>query len=186
MDLKQGNSTVAKYAAKFEELVKYYPHYNVVSVEGSKCIKFENALRLEIKQGLGYQKIWQFPELVNRCRIYDEDSRARVTHYKNLSEKRSNHRHKGIPYSAPADKSKQKVAKGNKPGGVGTSPNPIKCFKCGGVGHRVSECQTDMKRCFKCGKSGHVVADYKANGPTCFNCGEQGHISTNCYKSKKS
>lgn len=28
LELKQGNMTVAEYAVKFEELVKFYPHYN--------------------------------------------------------------------------------------------------------------------------------------------------------------
>ena len=27
LELKQGNMTVAEYAAKFEELVRYFPHY---------------------------------------------------------------------------------------------------------------------------------------------------------------
>lgn len=95
----------------------------MVTVEGSKCIKFENYLCSKIKQGISYQKIRQFPELVNRCRIYDEDNRARVSHYKSLSEKKGNLRHKGTPYSAPADKGKQKVVEGKKPSRGGTSPN---------------------------------------------------------------
>lgn len=41
LELKQGNSTVAEYAAKFEELVKFCPHYNGAAAEASKCIKFE-------------------------------------------------------------------------------------------------------------------------------------------------
>lgn len=85
LELKQGNSTVSEYAAKFEKMVKYCPHYNVETTEGSKCIKFENGLRPKIKHRIGYQKIRKFPKLVNRCRIYDEDSRAWVAHYKSLS-----------------------------------------------------------------------------------------------------
>lgn len=34
LELKQENSTVAEYATKFEELVKFYQHYNSVDVEG--------------------------------------------------------------------------------------------------------------------------------------------------------
>lgn len=49
LELKQGNMTIAEYAAKFEELVKFYPHYNGASLEGSKCIKFENRVRPKIK-----------------------------------------------------------------------------------------------------------------------------------------
>ncbi|XP_050909607.1 uncharacterized protein LOC127123431 [Lathyrus oleraceus] len=43
--------TVLKYAFKFEELVKFYPHYNGAAYEGSKCIKFESGLHFDIKQG---------------------------------------------------------------------------------------------------------------------------------------
>lgn len=154
--------------------MKYCPHYSVATAEGSK-----------IKQGIGYQKIRQFPKLVNMCKIYDEDSRARVAHYKNLSEKRGNQRHRGTPYSAPANKGKQRVIDGKKPRRGGISPNPIKYFKCGGAGHRANEFQTDVKKCFKCERPSHVVADYRVNIPTCYNYGEQGHISTNCQKPNK-
>lgn len=80
--------------------------------EGYKCIKFENRLRPEINQGIGYHKIRQFLKLVNRCKIYDEYSRAQVSHYKNLSERMGNQRHMGTPYSAPTDKGRQRVADG--------------------------------------------------------------------------
>lgn len=36
LELKQGNMTVVEYAVKFEELVKFCPHYNGRDVEGSK------------------------------------------------------------------------------------------------------------------------------------------------------
>ena len=79
---------VAEYATKFEELMKFCPHYNGAVVEEFKCIKFENELRPEIKQGVGYQEIIRFPTLVNKCRIYDEDCRARSAHYKSVSERK--------------------------------------------------------------------------------------------------
>ena len=46
--------TVAEYAVRFEELVKFCPHYNIPTAEVSKCIKFENGLRPEIKHGIRY------------------------------------------------------------------------------------------------------------------------------------
>lgn len=45
---------IADYAAKFKELSRFFPHYNGVEAEGSKCIKFESGLRPEIKQFIGY------------------------------------------------------------------------------------------------------------------------------------
>ena len=46
--------TVGEYVAKFEELGKFFPYYNGVDVEGSKCIKFGSGLHPEIKQGIVY------------------------------------------------------------------------------------------------------------------------------------
>lgn len=40
---------MANYEAKFDELSRYFLHYNGVDVEGSKCVKFENGLHLKIK-----------------------------------------------------------------------------------------------------------------------------------------
>ena len=40
LELKQGSMTVANYAAKFEELSRFFPHYNGEEAEMCKCIKF--------------------------------------------------------------------------------------------------------------------------------------------------
>ena len=57
LELKQGNMTVAEYAAKFEELVRYFPHYQGRDGKSSKCVKFLNSLRLEVKQVVNYQVV---------------------------------------------------------------------------------------------------------------------------------
>ena len=77
-----------EYASKFMEPVKFYPHYSEVTAEFLKCIKFENGLRLEIKWAIGYQQIRVFSELVDNCRIYEEDRKSHSAHYKSLNEKR--------------------------------------------------------------------------------------------------
>ncbi|XP_073222355.1 uncharacterized protein [Cicer arietinum] len=48
--LEKGNMSVAEYAAKFEELSRYFPLYVGEARENSKCIKFEMGLRCG-KQG---------------------------------------------------------------------------------------------------------------------------------------
>jgi len=85
LELKQGDMSVTEYAAKFVELVKFYPHYNAETVEFSKCIKFEIDLRAKIKRAIGYQKIRQFSDLVSSYRIYEEDTKA---HYKIMNERK--------------------------------------------------------------------------------------------------
>ncbi|XP_058746063.1 uncharacterized protein LOC131618932 [Vicia villosa] len=110
LKLKQGSSAVVEYTARFEELVKYCLYYNNSSAEVSKCIRFENGPRLEIKQGVGYLEIRQFPILVNKCRIYDQDTRAKYSFYKSYNEKKGKTQDRGKSYSTHADKGKQKVS----------------------------------------------------------------------------
>ncbi|GAU51862.1 hypothetical protein TSUD_416460, partial [Trifolium subterraneum] len=42
MKLEQGNMSVAEYAAKFESLCAFSPHYNTPEAENDKCVKFES------------------------------------------------------------------------------------------------------------------------------------------------
>lgn len=76
----QVSMTVSDYAAKFEEFVRFCPHYNGVEAEGSKCTNFESGLRPKIKQIIGYQEICRFSVLENKCKIYDENRRGRPSH----------------------------------------------------------------------------------------------------------
>lgn len=107
LEQKQENLTVAEYATKFEELVKFSTHYNGADADGSKCIKFKSDLRLEIKQGNKYQEIRRFSVLVNKCRIYDENNIAQSAHYKSFSEKKGKNQSCGKLYSASIEKGKQ-------------------------------------------------------------------------------
>ncbi|XP_058741098.1 uncharacterized protein LOC131613447 [Vicia villosa] len=182
LELKQGNMSETEYAAKFTELAKFYPYYEGAGAVFSKCIKFENGLRSEIKKDVGYQNIRVFVDLVDSCRIYEEDSKA---HYKIMSERRGKqHQNRGKPYNPPADKGKHNAVDAKKPSGGGASTS-VQCYRCGVIGHRANECPSVEKKCYKCGKTGHLLADCKSNTVTCYNCGEEGHISTNCQKPKK-
>lgn len=99
---------VTDYAAKFKELLRFCPHYNSVKVKGYKFVKFGSGLHPEIKQFIGYQEICHFSVLVNKCRIYDEDSRVRYAHYKSVSEKKSVSHNYGKPYVTLVAKRNQK------------------------------------------------------------------------------
>ncbi|XP_058725846.1 uncharacterized protein LOC131597152 [Vicia villosa] len=106
LELKQGNGTVAEYAAKFQELIQYCSHYSTTNVERSKCLKFMNGLRHDIKKSIGYQHITYFAELVNKIQIYDEDSRESASNYKSSNDGKGKGQYRGKPYD---DKKKQKV-----------------------------------------------------------------------------
>ncbi|XP_050875748.1 uncharacterized protein LOC127079410 [Lathyrus oleraceus] len=182
LELKQGNLSVTEYAAKFTELAKFYPHYDGANAEISKCIKLENGLRPEIKKAMGYQKIRVFADLIDSCRIFEEDNNA---HYKILSEKRGRGQHsRGKPYETPVGKGKQKVIPGRRTSG-GDAPANVICFKYGKPGHKSNVCRLGETRCFRCGMPRHAARDCKQKDVVCFNCGEGGHMSAKCQKPKR-
>ncbi|MCI56619.1 cellular nucleic acid-binding protein, partial [Trifolium medium] len=86
------------YAAKFEELCRFAPHYNTMEAEEDKCVKFKNGLRPDIKQLIGFSEIRDFPTLVNKSRICDKDSKAKTSYYKAANEKRGRDMGRGRPY----------------------------------------------------------------------------------------
>ncbi|XP_058733179.1 uncharacterized protein LOC131604776 [Vicia villosa] len=175
--LKQGNMSVTDYAAKFTELAKFYPYYDGEGAEFSKCVKFKNGLR-----AIGYQQIRVFPNLVESCRIFEEDNAA---HYKIVSDRRGRqNQQRGKPYDAPAGKGKQRAAPGHRTSGGG-SPAPIVCFRCGKAGHKSTYCTDEVKKCFRCGKTGHMMYECRHKEVICFNCGEEGHMGSQCQKPKK-
>ncbi|XP_020209172.1 uncharacterized protein LOC109794111 [Cajanus cajan] len=155
LELVQGNDRVAEYAAKFDALVRYYTHYHGEGGERAKCIKFGNGLRPEVKKAINYQEIYHYPTLINKCRIYDRDNRARATFYKGA----------GGPMravSSGASRSKPYVGRSVVSG--------IGC-----VGGFIS---TPTDRCKKCGRHGHTSYECLDKEVTCFNYRGNGHIST--------
>lgn len=81
----------------------------------------------------------------------------------------------GKPYMTPIGKGnhkfQEKSASGSGISGGGVSA-PLRCVKCGGLGHRAFECKNPSLTCFKCGKLEHHVVGCNNIILTCFNCGE--------------
>jgi hypothetical protein len=174
--------SVTEYAAKFVELVKFYPHYAAENAEFSKCIKFESGLRPDIKRAIGYQKIRNFSELVSSCRIYEEDTKA---HYKIVNDRKAKGQSsRPKPYDAPRDKGKQRV-NDERRSQKKDVPAEITCYTCNQKGHKSNACPEGVKRCYRCGQKGHITPECKSDDVVCFNCNEKGHISTQCKQPKK-
>ncbi|MCI44734.1 cellular nucleic acid-binding protein, partial [Trifolium medium] len=109
-----------EYAAKFESLCKFSPHYNTVEAENDKCVKFESGLRPDIKHSIGFVEIRNFNTLVTKSRICDDDAKAKSNYYKAMKGKGQD---RGKPYEG----------KGNKSFGRNDEKkrNDGKCYKCG-------------------------------------------------------
>ncbi|XP_058774493.1 uncharacterized protein LOC131648783 [Vicia villosa] len=136
------NNTLQRFEEDgIEELIKYCPHYNTVNAEGSKCLKFVNGLRHNIKKAIGYQQITCFTELVNKSQIYDEDNRESASFYKSLKGKNQD---RGKSYD-----DKRKQAGFGKKLSAGGSSTPLKCFKYGVEGHCAINCDKDFRDMFQ-------------------------------------
>src|ERR1051325_7734914 len=182
LELKQGNKSMSEYASKFTELAKYYAHYtNDADEEFSKCIKFENGLHDEIKQGIRYQHIRRFSDLVDYSRILEEDLASTKTNARGYVDRKGKQQ---MDCGKPYDKNNQRSVGWKKPSG-GDSGSSSKCFKSGETGHRMVDCKSNDRKCFKCGKPGHVANDCRVRVMTCYNCGEEGHTRPQCTKPKK-
>ncbi|RDX77699.1 hypothetical protein CR513_42134, partial [Mucuna pruriens] len=166
LELKQRDDTVADYVSKFEALVRFYPTYEGAVYEEAKCVKFINGLCPEIK-------------------VYDEDNRARVAHYRSGGPIRDQSKHgsssKSKPYSRPVGNSNVRggsegsvqrrhegsvqrrsqapaVSQASRGESVGSTAT-INYYRCGRPGHRAYQCETRDVTCFKCNEQGHISRD---------------------------
>ncbi|XP_024634488.1 uncharacterized protein C683.02c-like [Medicago truncatula] len=145
LELKQGDMSVTKYAAKFVELAKFYPHYTAETAEFSKCIKFENGLRAEIKRAIGYQKIQSSKALQSPA----DKSEQRVNDERGT--KRKENPTEVVCYRCGEKGHKSNVCNGEKK----------KCFRCAKKGHTIAECNHEDIVCFNCKEEGHISSQCK-------------------------
>ncbi|XP_027355489.1 uncharacterized protein LOC113865254 [Abrus precatorius] len=136
LELKQGNMTVRKYATKFQELMKYWAHY-----------QHEDNL----------------PILVSKSRIFEANSRDKSVDTRGAGPVRQDRRpfrfSKG-PYSGSSNSQFRGSSSQEKSSGSGSESGSfrglIKCFRCGGP-HMVRDCPQPKICCSNCGKLGHIA-----------------------------
>ncbi|XP_027362448.1 uncharacterized protein LOC113870050 [Abrus precatorius] len=70
LELKQGSMIVEEYAAKFQELMKYWPHYQLGDGEEDLCAQFEHGLRPNIRAAVSVFQLTDLPTLISKSRIF--------------------------------------------------------------------------------------------------------------------
>ncbi|MCI66594.1 cellular nucleic acid-binding protein, partial [Trifolium medium] len=82
------------------------------------CVKFENGLRPDIKQLIGFSEIRNFSMLVNKSCICDKDSKAKANYYNAVNEKKGKDFGRGKPYSRGGKKPDEGGSSGGRGGGA--------------------------------------------------------------------
>ncbi|KAF1862595.1 hypothetical protein Lal_00014135 [Lupinus albus] len=166
LQLEQGDLSVEEYAAKFEELARYCPYYELEVDGWSKCTKFESGLKPKLKE------ILDFPTLVNKYRMYEDDLRAeelvasRTNPPRNVEPQRSHTMDKGKgmmfgdnrkPYASPPGY-RGHLSQGSRnptnAGGPQQDSHPL-CNKCG-RSHMENICPIAGNGCFHCKELRHM------------------------------
>ncbi|XP_050918753.1 uncharacterized protein LOC127136205 [Lathyrus oleraceus] len=146
LELKQGNMIVVEYTAKFEELVKFYPHYNGAAMNGSKHIKFENGAcstphkSVSDKKGKNQYRGKPYSTPTNK-------GRQIAANEKNTSWRET-------PVTVKCFKSGELGHHANE-----WKNNVLGCFKCGKTCHCIADCKSVCPTCYNSGEQGHINAN---------------------------
>ncbi|XP_027364556.1 uncharacterized protein LOC113871655 [Abrus precatorius] len=188
LELKQGSMTVEEYATKFQELMKYWPHYQHGDGEKDLCAQFEHRLRPDIRATVSVFQLTDLPTLMSKSRIFEANSRGKMVDTGGAGPMRQDRRpprfSKG-PYSGLGNSQFRGSSSQEKSSGsgsrLGSFRGPLKYFRCEGP-HMVRDCPQSRATCSNCGKSGH-----NANGrllDVLFDSGAtHSFISVDCVKS---
>ncbi|XP_057747105.1 uncharacterized protein LOC130966333 [Arachis stenosperma] len=187
MQLKQGNTTIAEYARKFDDLCRFSKicQGNPADFEEWKCLKFEGGLREELMNSVVPLEIRNFVELVNKSKLVEECSKKAAIA---RADRREASRRDLIQNLAPQGRNfkannQYRHQNGNQRNGNflarnnGNYDNNNLGEEEGGQSQQIQ----DILVCSRCGKDhGNRACRYGTH--TCFSCGEYGHISRNCPK----
>ncbi|XP_004516263.1 uncharacterized protein [Cicer arietinum] len=133
--LEQGNMSVAEYAAKFEELSRYFPLYVGEARENSKCIKFEMGLSFSARKGAS------------------SGNGKRNGNSYSYGSGRGNPNGRGVSNGNSNNRSQ---VSSNNNGNNGDPATPIRCHRCGKQGHMEYQCRDAGITCFNCQQQGHI------------------------------
>ncbi|KAH9671844.1 Endonuclease [Citrus sinensis] len=158
--LTQGTKFVAEYEEQFIALSRFAP--TLVANEGSKCRKFLEGLRPNIKGRLTILKINNYADLVDRAILAEKDIlKAQVTRDQRNKKNRQGGLQNGSSYRQGPHSQKYNGG-GNKWDNKGVLDDTARrnypiCRHC--ERRHPGECNWKTRACFACGESEHRIMD---------------------------
>ncbi|XP_057747159.1 uncharacterized protein LOC130966381 [Arachis stenosperma] len=154
MQLKQGNTTIAEFARKFDDLCRFSKicQGNPADFEEWECLKFEGGLREDLMSSVVPLEIQNFSELVNKCKLVEECAKKTpgVPQRRNPQAGNAPAR----PTSGNGGRLRQDNGKRPQQAQVNTT-----CRQCG-KDHGNSPCLFGTFKCYICNEPGHMAKNY--------------------------
>ena len=159
LNLKQGNTTLVEYNAKFIELSRYAPH--IVSTESRKARRFKAGLWWNIKNKVDILRLPTHQEVLHAALITEESLNEMSQFWENRKKRLG-----GSISRAPSSKLQ---SSGSSSGNSSTQQRNIvsqgssgsnkllTCLTCQRK-HR-GECHMRTTACYRCGQDGHQMRD---------------------------
>ncbi|XP_012440016.1 uncharacterized protein LOC105765458 [Gossypium raimondii] len=153
LNLTQGDRSVAECEAQFLRLSHYAR--GMVATEYEHCVRFEDALKDNLRVLIALQRERYFLALVEKAKITEK---VKCIERKNLDKERGKNKRGSEPLSS-AMRPKKKVRSGG-PVRVGALVAPTGITFCGHYERRhPSECWKTTRACLRCGSTKHLARE---------------------------
>ena len=147
LELKQGNMSVAEYAAKFNKLARFATHQ--VDTEARKARRFEQGLKLWVYSRVAVLQLDNFTSLLEKAIIAEGGSEALVK-FKQDKKKGTDHSREGSSCgSNPLKRKWNSTPSAGVKMIEGGAKKASKCSVCGK--NHIRECKKGKGVCYSCG-----------------------------------
>ncbi|XP_022019290.1 uncharacterized protein LOC110919327 [Helianthus annuus] len=173
LTLKKGDMTVAKFASKFVEKLKFAR--KVAPDEEEVVNRFLAGLPAAYRSAV--RRATTLNEAIQEAKIVEDDLVLEEQEKRAREEKKvSGEKRKWDEKSGSSTRSEQTKKD------TGAQRKWSWCSGCNSM--HTGKCTKETQRCFRCGDKGHLGKECTSKDPLCYTYRKMGHISTDCPQKK--